>query len=107
MVELNVVELIGNKPFGRYIEDYGSRSGEYFRIWYIKPHLMYGNLLHINLDGFNRYGRSFLMGAFHDLITVDGFEHKFVNNRLSYDHSKLWSYKVLIHSLLIEASHPK
>lgn len=104
MICLKVVELIGKRPFGRYMDKYGNRSGEYFRNTYLYPHLLYGNRVHVDLDGYNQYGRSFIMGAFTDLILVDELDYKFLSKRLTYHHSKLNSINQLIDYHLLKAS---
>lgn len=104
MIRLKIVELIGKRPFGRYINQYGDRSGEYFRNTYVYPHLLYGNIVHVDLDGYNQYGISFIMGAFTDLIVVDKLDYKFLSKRLTYHHSKLNSINQLIDYHLLKAS---
>lgn len=104
MICLKVVELIGKRPFGRYIKQYGNRSGEYFRNTYVYPPLLYGNRVHVDLDGYNQYGISFIMGAFTDLIVVDELDYNFLSKRLTYNHSILKSINQLIDYHLLKAS---
>ncbi|MNC73080.1 hypothetical protein D3C75_1242220 [compost metagenome] len=52
------------------------------------------------LDGYNRYGRSFLDEAFGGLIREEGFKWADLKERLVYTHSKVKSIELLIEERL-------
>lgn len=95
-IEINLMKKFSRRPFGRLIKDYGDRSGEAFRENFLVPELNKGNKVHVILDGYNLYGRSFLDEAFGGLVREHDFKETFLKERLKYTHSKLKSVEELI-----------
>lgn len=95
MYEVNVVRDFSKKPYGRYPLD-GDGCGEYFRKNVLVPALRNHEKVHVVLDGYNRYGRSFLDEAFGGLIREENFTWEELNNRLTYSHSLVKSIELLI-----------
>lgn len=94
--EINLVSEFSRKPFGRYRKHYEDRSGQAFREDFLVPSLKDGGYVHVNLDGYNRYGRSFIDEAFGGLIREEGFDKKYLDEHLTYSHSLLDSVIFLI-----------
>lgn len=95
MYEVNVVRDFSKKPYGRYPLD-GDGCGEYFRKRILVPALRSHDKVHVVLDGYNRYGRSFLDEAFGGLIREENFTWEELNCKLSYSHSLVKSIELLI-----------
>lgn len=94
--EIKLVEDFSKKPFGRYRKDFNDRSGQAFREDYLVPNLKDNGYVHVILDGYNRYGRSFIDEAFGGLIREEGFDKKYLDEHLTYSHSLLESVVSLI-----------
>jgi len=92
---INVVKDFNKRPYGRYIDD-GPGCGELFRRNYLAPALRKYSKVHVDLDGYNRYGRSFLDEAFGGLIREEGFSYAEVKEKLTYSHSLVKSIESLI-----------
>lgn len=92
---INVVKDFNKKPYGRYPDD-GVGCGEYFRKKLLAPKLREYDRVHVILDGYNRYGRSFLDEAFGGLIRAEGFTWDELQNKLTYSHSLVRSIELLI-----------
>lgn len=92
---INVVKDFNKKPYGRYPED-GEGCGQYFRQRILAPSLRNNDHVHVVLDGYNRYGRSFLDEAFGGLIRDEGFSWEELQQKLSYSHGLVKSIEGLI-----------
>jgi len=96
---LNIVKDFSPRPYGRYPSD-GDYCGEIFRKTLLAPMLksalQNNETLIVNLDGYNRYGRSFLDEAFGGLIREEGFTIEQLRNHLCYKHSLVKSIPMLI-----------
>lgn len=92
---INIVKDFNKKPYGRYPED-GPGCGQFFRENVLAPALRHNEKVHVVLDGYNRYGRSFLDEAFGGLIREEGFKWSDLKNRLTYTHSLVKSIEFLI-----------
>lgn len=92
---INVVKDFNKKPYGRYPDD-GEGCGQFFRERLLAPRLREYDHVHVVLDGYNRYGRSFLDEAFGGLIRDEGFTWDQLQNKLSYSHSLVKSIELLI-----------
>jgi hypothetical protein len=92
---INVVKDFSKTPYGRYIED-GPSSGVEFRHNLLAPKLREYNKVHVILDGYNRYGRSFLDEAFGGLIREEGFTAEELREKLTYTHSLIKSIEKVI-----------
>lgn len=99
---INVVKDFNRKPYGRYPDD-GEGCGEFFRTRLLAPALRNHQAVHVVLDGYNRYGRSFLDEAFGGLIREEGFKYKDLQSRLTYEHSLVKSIEALIAERLLAA----
>ncbi|MDV7963445.1 STAS-like domain-containing protein [Pseudomonas aeruginosa] len=100
---INVVKDFNRKPYGRYPDD-GDGCGENFRKRVLAPALRTHEKVHVELDGYNRYGRSFLDEAFGGLIREENFSYEDLKRRLSYSHALVRSIESLIDERL-EAAH--
>lgn len=92
---INVVKDFNKKPYGRYPND-GEGCGQYFRQRVLAPALREHGKVHVILDGYNRYGRSFLDEAFGGLIRYEGFSWEDLQRKLTYSHSLVKSIETLI-----------
>jgi hypothetical protein len=99
-VTLSVVKDFGDKPYGRYMDVNNKLSGEQFRKELLVPNLRAHRYVHVDLDGYNRYGRSFLDEAFGGLIRDEGFKWADLKMRLTYSHSLVKSIENLIEDRL-------
>jgi hypothetical protein len=70
-IELKVIDF-SSQPYGRYPDD-GDSCGENYREQVLAPALRSHDKVHVNLTGYNRYGRSFLDEAFDGLIRESHF----------------------------------
>ncbi|ENU4118521.1 STAS-like domain-containing protein [Pseudomonas aeruginosa] len=91
---INVIKDFGKRPYGRYPED-GEWNGAKFRAL-LAEKLREFDHVHVNLDGYNRYGRSFLDEAFGGLIREEHFTYDFLQEHLSYSHTLVKSIESLI-----------
>lgn len=92
---ITVVRDFNKRPYGRYLED-GDGSGQAFRSNCLAPALREHGRVHVVLDGYNRYGRSFLDEAFGGLIREEGFTWGFLSDNLTYKHSLVKSIEAVI-----------
>jgi hypothetical protein len=92
---IDVVKQFSKKPYGRYPED-GEGCGKNFREQWLAKKLREYDHVHVVLDGYNRYGRSFLDEAFGGLIREEGFTYEELQRKLTYSHSLVKSIEVLI-----------
>lgn len=95
MHTITVVKDFNKKPYGRYPED-GDGCGQYFREKVLAPALRKYDAVHVVLDGYNRYGRSFLDEAFGGLIRHEKFTYQDLKSRLTYTHSLVKSIELVI-----------
>lgn len=95
MFTINVVKDFNKRPYGRYPDD-GEGCGELFRKNKLAPALREHDQVHVVLDGYNRYGRSFLDEAFGGLIREEKFKWADLKERLTYTHSKVKTIELLI-----------
>ncbi|MBJ2225721.1 STAS-like domain-containing protein [Pseudomonas carnis] len=98
MFTINVVNDFSKKPYGRYPNE--GDCGQDFRQKLLVPALNAHQKVHVVLDGYNRYGRSFLDEAFGGLIREEGFKWADLKSRLTYTHSKVKSIESLIEERL-------
>lgn len=84
-IKLTVIDF-NKKPYGRYPED-GDGCGQYYREKILEPALREYDKVNVILDGYNRYGRSFLDEAFGGLIRESGFTGSEIKSKLTYSHS--------------------
>lgn len=82
--ELRVVDFSKN-PYGRYPDD-SEFCGQNYREDILEPALREHDAVHVYLDGYNRYGRSFLDEAFGGLIRESSFSGEEIKKRLTYSH---------------------
>lgn len=92
---INVVKDFNKRPYGRYPDD-GEGCGQFFRQRLLAPKLREYDHVHVSLDGYNRYGRSFLDEAFGGLIRDEGFTWEELQEKLSYSHGLVKSIEVVI-----------
>lgn len=92
---INIVADFSKTPYGRYPSD-GPSNGEDFRKILLAPKLREHEKVHVILDGYNRYGRSFLDEAFGGLIREEGFSGDELRRKLTYSHSLIKSMNKVI-----------
>lgn len=85
---ISVVKDFSPKPYGRGPSD-GETCGQNFRERLLEKALRENDKVHVDLTGYNRYGRSFLDEAFGGLIRVSGFKGKEIKEKLTYSHESL------------------
>lgn len=94
---IKVVSDFSKRPYGRYPTDPGGEfCGENFRKLHLVPALQQHDKVHVDLDGYNRYGRSFLDEAFGGLIREEGFTLAQLKSKLSYSHTLVPTIEQLI-----------
>lgn len=101
---INLVNDFSKSPYGRESDLDGSASGETFRKNLLAPALRDYSKVHVNLDGYNRYGRSFLDEAFGGLIRDSGFTPSFIRAHLTYSHSTVKSIITVINERIEAAA---
>lgn len=102
-----LVKDFSDKPYGRDEAD-GIYSGKAFREKLLAPALNQYDYVHVDLSGYNRYGRSFLDEAFGGLIRESGFTKEQLEEKLSYSHDLVKSIELVIKGRIdaaIEASN--
>ena len=95
MYTINVVRDFNKRPYGRYPDD-GDGCGQYFREKVLAPALRTHDKVHVVLDGYNRYGRSFLDEAFGGLIRYEDISYEELSKKLTYSHSLVKSIELVI-----------
>lgn len=75
-------------PSGRFPSD-GKGCGWNYREQVLIPALKRYDKVHVVLDGYNRYGRSFLDEAFSGIIREGIFSAEELKDKLTYSHSLL------------------
>jgi len=93
---ISVVRDFSKRPYGRYPDPDGDFCGQNFRQKLLAPALREHQKVHVDLDGYNRYGRSFLDEAFGGLIREEGFTLDELRTKLSYSHSLVPTIEALI-----------
>lgn len=93
-IELKVIDF-NPKPYGRFPK-HGEGCGENYREKVLVPALHKYDKVHVNLTGYNRYGRSFLDEAFGGLIRESEFTGAQIHSKLSYSHDLLESLIIVI-----------
>lgn len=105
---MKVVDEFGPLPYGRYPAD-GDYNGQRFRKEFLAPRLLNSirnnDVLFVDLDGYNRYGRSFLDEAFGGLIREENFTLEQIKTHLKYRHSLVKSIEMLIEERINAASN--
>ncbi|OCG76746.1 STAS-like domain-containing protein [Gilliamella sp. Occ4-3] len=83
---ISVVKDFSTSPYGRDDTDDKENNGKLFRENYLVPALkQYDNVI-VDLNGYNRYGRSFLDEAFAGLIRDEGFSYDELKTKLKIKH---------------------
>ncbi len=98
---IKVIDFSKN-PYGRYLSD-SNCSGQGFRIEVLAPAMRAYDKVHVDLDGYNRYGRSFLDEAFGGLIREEGFTKEELDLKLTYSHSLVKSIELVISERILAA----
>lgn len=88
---IELVKEFSPHPYGRTIKADGLTSGEAFRKDILVPALTNFDHVHVDLSGYNRYGRSFLDEAFGGLIREDRYDATDLKKRLTYSHNSVKS----------------
>jgi hypothetical protein len=98
-----LVRDFSKTPYGRDEGD-GIYSGKAFRQKCLEPAMRKYDHVHVDLTGYNRYGRSFLDEAFGGLIRESGFSAREVARKLTYSHDLVKSIEGLIDERIRAAS---
>lgn len=101
---INLVSEFSAKPAGRYTNDVYPDSGERFRDNFLAPALKEFDRVIVVLDGYNRYGRSFLDEAFGGLIRESKFKKSELDEKLVYQHKLVPSIASLIRERIEQAA---
>lgn len=104
---IKIVRDFSDRPYGRYPDPDGDFCGENFRKQLLAPRLRTAEKVHVDLDGYNRYGRSFLDEAFGGLIREEGFTLDELKDKLSYSHKLVPTIEQLITERLEAAEQSK
>jgi len=104
---ISVVRDFSKRPYGRYPDPDGEFCGQNFRQKLLAPMLRKHHKVHVDLDGYNRYGRSFLDEAFGGLIREEGFTLDQLKEKLSYSHTLVPTIEMLITERLEAAERGK
>lgn len=96
---VKVVKDFDPKPYGRTRDD-GEASGAEFRERILVPALEKNDAVHVDLTGYNRYGRSFLDEAFGGLIRENGYTYQSLMSKLTYSHDLVKSIELVIEDRL-------
>jgi len=99
---INIPKDFNPRPYGRDEKD-GEFNGQNFCHNFLAPALKSNGIVHVELTGYNRYGRSFLDEAFGGLIREEGFTPEQIKSKLTYSHDKVQSIIAVIDER-IEAS---
>ena len=99
---INVIKDFGPRPYGRYQAD-GDYNGENFRKKLLAPALKKYDHVVVNLNGYNRYGRSFLDEAFGGLIREEGFNKQLLDTKLEIRHDLVKSIKDIAQDRILAA----
>lgn len=87
---INIPKDFHPRPYGRDEGD-GDYNGYTFCHTVLAPALKKYDAVHVDLTGYNRYGRSFLDEAFGGLIREEGFTAEDITNKLTYSHNQVQS----------------
>lgn len=90
-------------PFGRYPR-HSPYCGQNFRTQLLVPALNAHDLVHVNLTGYNRYGRSFMDESFGGLVRDEGFSFEEIKRKLKISHDLLPSLEELAWDRLKKAA---
>jgi hypothetical protein len=107
---ITIVDDFSKSPYGRDKSDnVGPEdfSGEKFRETLLVKSLENNDKTHVILDGYNRYGRSFLDEAFGGLIRVNKYTKAQLDEKLIYSHSLVKSIELLITSRIESAENDR
>ncbi len=99
-----LVSDFSSKPTGRYTDKAYPDSGQRFRDDFLVPALKEFDKVIVVLDGYNRYGRSFLDEAFGGLIRESEFKKSELDERLTYQHKLVPSIVTLIDERIKQAA---
>lgn len=88
--EVNICKLLGKPGHTRYRKDTTKEnSGEQFRQEYLLPALQEYQEVTLNLNGYNRYARSWLNEVIEGLIVDEGMSPIELKERLTIKHDLL------------------
>jgi hypothetical protein len=103
---VSVVKDFSPRPYGRTDSD-GEFNGAAFRQRILIPALNDFEHVHVDLNGYNRYGRSFLDESFGGLIRENGYSLEELDQRLSYTHDLVKSIEAVIRDRLEAAERDR
>lgn len=103
---ISVVKDFSPRPYGRTDSD-GEFNGAAFREKVLVPALSEFERVHVDLNGYNRYGRSFLDESFGGLIRENGYSLEELDQRLSYAHDLVKSIEAVIRDRLEAAERDR
>ena len=109
--KIKIVDDYSPFPYGRYTREVQpgeeDTTGERFRNEILIPALQKFEKVHIDLSGYNRYGRSFIDEAFGGLISSGAYTLAELKGRLTYEHDVLLSIIKLIDERMQKAENDR
>jgi len=85
-ITINLIDQFSKSPYGRDELDDKENNGKAFRQKFLVKELKDHKKVTVILDGYNRYGRSFLDEAFAGLIRDEGFTLEQIKKILEIKH---------------------
>lgn len=104
---IHVTTDFNSSPKGRYEREGFLWSGTRFRTQWLHPALLDNDKVIVDLNGYNRYGRSFLDEAFGGLIREHGFTKVELDTKLEYIHDLLPSLIEIIDERIDDAERDR
>lgn len=99
---INLSHLLHHNPCGNAMQS--PELAEWIRVNHLAPALRNYSKVFVNMDGFNRYTRTFLVVLFVHLLTKEKFTYPELEEKLLYGHSLLGSIAPFVkHQLNKEA----
>jgi len=105
-ITISVVKDFYPRPYGRTDSD-GEFNGAAFREKVLVPALKKYERVHVDLTGYNRYGRSFLDESFGGLIREDNYTLEQLSKVLTYSHDLVKSIEAVIRDRLEAAERDR
>lgn len=102
---ITVVKDFSPRPFGRYPK-HSDFCGQNFRAQLLAPAMKEFDRVIVDLNGYNRYGRSFIDEAFGGLVRDEGWTQKELRKHLEIVHDSLPSVVQLAWTRIDSAKAP-
>lgn len=99
---INLAHLLHHNPCGNMMQS--PQLAEWIRVNHLAPALREHPKVFVDMDGFNRYTRTFLVALFVHLLTKEEFTYTELEEKLLYGHSLLGSIPPFIKHQLNKAA---